>query len=329
MRTRRLLRGLVVLAVAAALTSCGVVADTTAATIGGETITVERVDEIARNDELMSLLGFMGVAEDSDESRLPGDTARAALSFELQRLAHVQLAEKLGIEPGPEAEQEAERWIAQQEAQVGGSFDADTRDALQSFIGAQFALFDLSRSPQAAEDETLRILYRSHAPRWDRFCVAVVGAPSEALDEVTALRRSGRGVEHIANEVDEAQLVVEPSLGCISRLELPPELADVVETLRPGRTSQAVEMQGAVYVTRLDSTVRVSFEEARPELAAMLQGVEQGGTALLISGELASATVNPRYGSSVSLQGQVLPPTTPLVPAVTLPDLDLDHDHEH
>lgn len=320
MRSRRALLVLTSV-VAIAAVSCGVVADTTAATISGRTVSVSDVDTLAASPAFLQLLQGQPASAEPQESRVAGSAARSALQFELERVAYAALAEDLGLSVDPAVTQEADTWVSQQEAQLQGqALDPRVRELLVSYIENQLLVYEYVRGADARDRGVLERFYDRLSSRWDQRCVTIVGADAAQVDAFQDLRRSGAGVDAIAEAVEGAEVVVDAATGCVSRVDLPGSLLSVIDRLRTGSTSEAIELDGAVYVVRLDGRRQVGLDEAAAELAEMIQAAAQSGPQALIMGELATATVNPRYGQGVLPTGVVVAPPTPI--STTRPVLD-------
>lgn len=321
MRSRRALLVLIS-AVAVAAVSCGVVADTTAATVSGRAVSVADVDRLAADPAFLSLLSGQPSAAEPQESRVDGSAARSALQFELERNAYVALAEDLDLTADAAVTQEAQTWVSQQEAQLqgAGALDPANRELLMSYIESQLLVFDYVRSADARDRSIVQRFYDRLSGRWDQRCITVLGADVAQADVVSELRRGGAGVEEIKEAVEGSEIVVDATEGCVARVDLPSALVSAINRVRTGGTSEAVELDGAVYVVRVEGTRQVPLDEAAVEIAELLQAAAQSGPQALVMSELASATVNPRYGQGVLPTGVVIAPPTPI--ATQRPMLD-------
>lgn len=294
--------------------SCGVVADTTAATVSGRTISVSDVDLLASSPGFIQLLQREGQAVTPQDSRVPGTAARSALQFELERTAYIAMVDDLGLSSDASVAEEADTWVAQQEARLQdpAPLDARVRELLVSYIENQLLVYEYVGTADLEDRTLLERFYGRLSGRWDQRCVTVVGADAAQMDELGELRRRGLGVEQIAEQVDGSEIVIDAASGCVARVDLPGTLVSAIDRLRPGSTSEAVELDGAVYVIRLDGRREVTLEEAAGEIRAIFESSAQSGPQALIAGDLAEATINPRYGQGVLPTGVVIAPPTPI-----------------
>ena len=123
--SRAALVGLVALGAVAA-TACGASADTTAAKVGDETISIEDVNRgvdepaiVGPNEPSPAASAASPDPEDLAESRQSGDIARAALAYEIRRATWTQEAKRWGATPTAEERAQAESQIDAQLAKSG------------------------------------------------------------------------------------------------------------------------------------------------------------------------------------------------------------------
>ncbi len=338
-RARRLVVPLLAagVAVAALASGCGVAADDRAAVVLGASVPTAVVDELASDE---AFLQAVGGGLPGTESVIPGDSARAALSFEIQRTAaQVELerwAPELAGLSGSELDQavglaEASATVEQQappglsELAVGelSAFVAYTTrlgERLQAIVGGPGG---------SASEADLRALYDGAPGLWNRTCVAVVAVAAEQSDVVAERVSAGRSVEEVVGEVDGAELVFDPARECVPTAQLPDALREEVVGATPGATQGPVvlssERTGAIAVFfRVEGTERLAFEDpaAQEQLEGLVQNLasaQQPSQAagfwlnLILAG---GVEVNPRYGrAAVGVSGsfEVVPPDAPEV----------------
>jgi hypothetical protein len=324
MRRVRLPLIAVLLAGGLVASGCGVTADTTAATLNGDTVSVDTVDTLARDSAFLSATQA-GTPSDS-ESVLPGELARGVLSFELQRVAWVQLAEQWGLslDDGRSAVQAQ---IDADDTMKGLSTAAN--ESIVDFVVARQLVTERFTTLDPTSDSDLQKLYDSVPLYWERVCFSGLSAPGTAQDEVADMLEDGRDLEEIAADVEDAQYIAPSDSNCAPTFALTGELRDAVTSTGTGETTGVVPITGTssgdtIVVLHVDERRSLSFEDARPELVASAQQLAgDAGPAPWVSLQLQSAEINPRYGSGMGSQddGQggsvaiVLPPPTPVQPA--------------
>ncbi|MHB1139728.1 MAG: peptidylprolyl isomerase [Microthrixaceae bacterium] len=310
------------LAGALLLSGCGVLADTNAATVGDQEISVDTVDELARDGEFMSQIG--GSAADDSESVLDGQTARTALAFEIQRAAWMAEAERLGVSI------DGARADAQQQIASAGmdGLSEDARDTIIDFLAAQQAVMEHYAQLDPGSEQDLRTLYDAAPKGWDRTCFSAVAAPGTEEAAVQSALDEGTDLADIAASIDRAEFLESGPENCVPEELLPRELAQPLAATPVGDTTAAIvvvrQTGPVVYAFQVEERGRRTFDEARPELEQTLRAFAGSGEAvqqavgtwtLLLA---LNADVNPRYGSEVTGGGigvEVLPPVTPLQPA--------------
>lgn len=309
------------LAGALLLSGCGVLADTTAASVGDQEVSVDTVDALARDAEFMSQLGGSPAGE--SESVLEGVVARTALGFEIQRAAWVAEAERLGV-PVDDARAEAESQVTGLEG-VGD----EGRDAIIEFLAAQQAVAEFYGQLDPESDEDLRTMYDAVSTGWERICFSAVAGPAETPDQVAEFEAAldeATELSEVADVIEQAEFFPAGPENCAPAGLLSPELAGPLSDAAVGDTTDAIVVQGAqtgVFAFHVESVGRLGFEDAREELQQTLlafadpQSIQQAISrwSLLIALE---AEVDPRYGSGVTAGGigvDVLPPPVPVTPA--------------
>lgn len=333
LRPIRTLTLLTVLGVAA--TGCGVTADTTAATVGDRTISIDDVDAAIADPAVVG-----PDVEGIDESRQPGDVARAALMYEIQRVVWIEEAERWGVEPTDDDRALAEEQLDQQLAGSQVELSEATRDGAIESTAAQNALLARFAEIDPTDEGDLRLVYEGAPSRWREWCITVVAVATEEGDTVEDLLDEGVELEAVADQVDGAQLLATPEQ-CFVGSELPPELEQAArESAGGGRpdpvTTDLGTGEGLLFFD-VESATTSTFEEAREEVAFVAQNLagaveqlsalsglgadaseeeiqqaqqtrEQGVTVVLewIGERMRSAEVNPRYGSGVVARSEQL-----------------------
>jgi hypothetical protein len=332
-RTRTLL--LVALAGAALFaSSCGATADTTAASVIGRDISVDDINDIVEDEELMTLL-FGAAADDDNESTQSGQVARGVLLFELERTVWEAEAERWGLEVPDQLRAEADTLIDEQLATLDQSqpspdgrprqLSDSARELLVEFVATRGAVAQRLASIDAQDESDLRLLYNGAAPAWDQYCVTIATMGPEQADAADAALADGATIDDLAERVDGVEIAVDAAQACLARTDLPPRLLDVVRDATPGRTSSTIVLDdGAggvqVVVVRVQERRTVSFEEALAtgQLATLAARIAESGTAAWAQYLVSEAEINPRYGSQVgtNLAGQVIiePPPAPELP---------------
>lgn len=304
--------------------SCGVTADTTAATVSGRDVPIEDVTALVEDEVLMEVVFGMPSVDD-DESTQPGDVARQALLFEIERVAWAEELDRWGLEL---TQQDRDAAAAQLDAELQGAGVTEqrrptdrNRELLVDYLAARNVLSQRLAQIDVADDTDLRRLYEGSASLWDRVCMVAVrftpdriGATERALDD-------GVAVEELTEVVERTELVADPTQRCVARSELPGELRDAVDTSRVGSTSSVVLVDDGAggrtgFVFRVDERQTVGFEEARPQLEGIVDTFAQQGAAPWVQLQVAAADIDPRYGSGVGAGGSgglaiIAPPAPP------------------
>lgn len=304
----------------AASTGCGATADTTAATLGDQTISVATIDSLAAD------VGFMTATQlgtpNESESVMPGSLARSVLSFEIQRAAWMSQAERFGLSV------EDVRADVQSQLEADPSSEGlgrEARSSIVEFVAARSLVSERLAQLDPDSEADLRTLYDSVPVFWERACFSGLSAPSTESDAVADQLADGRSLKDIAESVTDGQFIAPSDSNCAPSFALPGELRDAVESTATGSTTGAVLIAGGdgVVVLRVDERRSLSFSDAREELAAQVgQFAGEQGPAAWISLIAQSAQINPRYGSGMASQddGQggsaaiILPPPTPVQP---------------
>lgn len=318
-RIRTLLSAALVGALGVATAACGVLADNSAATIEGRTVTVESVQELLRDDAFTELvLGQR--SEDEELGRIGGDQFRTVLAFQLEREAWLLEAERWGVDVDVAA---ARTQLDSQLAGQGSDWSDAARTAYAEYSAAQQAVGARFADLDPTNDSDLRRLYDSGDPLWDQICVAIAFVPAESLEDTEAALDAGATVEELVDEIEGAQLAADPEQQCVAAYQLPVDLFAAIDAAPLGATSDPVSIRMAtgtenVYVFRVDERRTVSFEDARSDLEGIAASLIQQGAQPWISLVVWGADVDPRFGSGIALgQGQtsIVAPRSPLLPA--------------
>lgn len=309
-----------------AAAGCGVTADTTAATVAGQSISVESVDALARSAPFDSA----GTGVDN-ESVLDGTAARSALGLQVQAAAAVGVAERLGLKVDDAARADGEEELSQQidnakkQGQNVPEFGSATRKVYVDLFAAYLLLGKYFASAPASAEPGLRHLYDAVPDYWSRICITGVTVPATAQDAATSAFAGGAEFDEVLSEVDGAEQIADAATDCVPRTVLPANLLAAVDAVPTGKVTAGVVIAGAtgtappVAFLRVDRTVRVSFADAREELTGLVSQAAQDPsvwTAIVAQ----TAEINPRYGSGVAAGGSggqlaVLPPPAPVAPA--------------
>ncbi len=342
-------------AFALAASSCGTTADTTAATVGDRTISIDDVNEIIDEPAIVGT-----GAEAVTESRQPGDLARSALMYEIQRLAWVEEAERWGIDLDEEDRTEAEAQLDAQLLQAGVELSPSAREGAVDSSVAQNALLVRWAEIDPSSDEDLRLVYEGAPSRWRTWCLTVVAVGPEDEDRVESLLDDGVALGDVAERVELAELVATPD-ECFAGSELPPELETAAREAgergargaRPAPVPTNLGGGEGLLFFEVHRATAPSFEESRDVVAQVAAGlanaveqlaslsaigadatdaelqqaqqVQQEAVGVLtgwVEERMRSAVVNPRYGSGVVGGGssvdatlRIAPPAAPLQPA--------------
>lgn len=296
--------------------ACGVTADTTAATVAGEPIPV---------DDVSTLVGdpvFNAGAEPSTESTEDGTLARSALMFLIERQAWLAELDRWGLQISDADRQDMGSQLDEQVSSGGQALDGRSRELLIDYNVAQQLLTERFAELDPDDDEDLRRLYEGAEVQWRQVCMTVVEVPVDRIDDTEDRLDDGAGVEALPEAIEGAEIVADPAQGCFAEAGLAPELRADVERATVGVTRGVVlTADGAgganAYVYRVEERRNLSFDQARPELAAAVETLAQQGPAQWVQLITLSAEVNPRYGSDVvrSTTGfTVEPPQRPELP---------------
>ncbi len=338
-----------------AATGCGVTADTTAATVGDRTISIDDLDAVVEEQAIVG-----PGATEVDESRQPGDQARTALMYEIQRVAWIEEAERWGVEPTAEQVAQAEQQL---DAQLAGvQLNDEIREGAIESAAAQNALLDRFAEIDPGDDADLRLIYEGAPSRWRSWCLTVVGTSTDQADRVESLLDDGVALEQVADRVEDTELLATPDQ-CFVGSELPVELETAAReangTPRPEPvTTDLGGGQTVMYFFEVERASTSSFDDARDEVAFVAQNLRQaveqlrllstlgadaseediqqaqaaqqeGVDVLLgwIGERMRSAEVNPRYGTGVVEAPEQLgggfvveAPPAPLQPAGAIED---------
>jgi len=321
-RTRSLALAALTVVATMVVSSCGVLADDSAGSVLGRTVTIESVDQLSRDE------GFVG-SQDSgvEDGSVPGDLFRSVLAFELQRTAWIAEADRWGLEITPEMTDAASQQVEAQLSATGATYERATRTKLEEYVAAQTALETRFSQLDPNNDGDLRLLYEGVPSYWERTCVAVVQIDPSQEAEVDRALAEGATIEELPEVVEGATQVADPSQ-CIPGAQLPDELREAFDAARRGTNEGPVAVgdaaSGATYVFRVDGRTSVAFADAREELAQIAQGLAQQGAQAWIGLILEEAEVDPRFGTGVSSsngQPTVDAPPMPLTPQLDLGDM--------
>lgn len=323
----RLLLPAAVVAAALLVTSCGVTADTTAASVVGDDIPIDDVTALVESP------AFAGSTEGTNESTQPGDLARAALQFLIMRQVWVSEAERWDLQIDDSLKSQVGEQLDAQTAQSGQEpLEGRVRELAIEYGTAQQLVVERIAAVDPSNDADLRRMYDSSRLSWRRVCLTVVEIPVDAVERAEDALEDGATVDDLEERVSGAEQVADPSGGCYTEAELIPELREHMAGARTG-VSRGVVLVGddssgrVAYAYRIESRSRVPFSDAREELSELIasfaeQGAEAWGIRLALTAE-----VNQRYGSGVARGSNgfvVLPPEKPELPRSDVLDRALD-----
>ena len=321
-RTRSLALAALTVVATVVVSSCGVLADDSAGSVLGRTVTVESVEQLSRDE------GFVGSEESGvEDGAVPGDLFRSVLAFELQRTAWIAEAERWGLEITPEITEAASQQVEAQLSSTGATYERATREKLEEYVAAQTALETRFSQLDPSNDADLRLLYEGVPAFWEQTCVAAVQITADQEDAVDQALADGAPIEELPTVVEGSTLAADPSQ-CLpgSPGQLPEELETAFREATPGSNEGPVAVGdpaagGASFVFRVDDRRTIGFDEARDQLARIAQGLAQQGAQAWIALILAEAQIDSRFGSSVTVSnGQ---PMIDAPPAPLQPQLDL------
>lgn len=319
----RLLLPTAVAAAALLVTSCGVTADTTAATVAGDAIPIDDVTMLVESP------AFNGGTVASNESTQDGELARSALQFLIMRQVWVSEAERWGLEIDDNLKAQVGEQLDQQTAQSGQEpLEGRLRELAIDYGTAQQLVVERVGAIDPADDADLRRMYDSTRLTWRRVCLTVVEIPMDVVEDAQSEIEDGATVDDLADRAEGAELVADASGRCYTEAELIPELREDVARARTGVTRGVVlvgdDASGRVgYAYRIESRKVVPFAEAREELRQLVASFAQQGASAWGVRLALSADVNPRYGSGVARGSSgfvVLPPERPEPPRSELID---------
>ncbi len=323
----RLLLPAVAASAALFVTSCGVTANTTAATVGGEDIPIDDVTTLVESP------AFNGGAASDNESTQQGDVARAALQFLIMRQVWVSEAERWDLQIDDDLKAQVGEQLDQQTAQSGQEpLEGRLRELAIDYGVAQQLVIERVAAVDASNEADLRRMYDSTRLSWRQVCLTVVEIPVEAVERAQDALEDGATVDDLTEDVEGVEKVADPTGGCYTEAELIPELRDDMAGART-RVSRGVVLVGddssgrVGYAYRIESRKVVPFSEAREELAELVASFAEQGAATWGIRLALSADVNQRYGSGVARGSNgfvVLPPERPELPRSQVLDQVMD-----
>jgi hypothetical protein len=319
--------------------ACGVAADDQAAVVLGSPVSTDTIDTLASDE---AFLQAVGGGLPGTESVVSGDSARAALTFAIQRTAAQAELERwepdlVGLS-GDELRQAIgfDEAAEQLSSQVPPGLSDVALEELTAFVATTTrlgerlqAVASTAQESGAIAPEDLRRLFDGVPSLWDRTCVAVVAVAEQQSVEVATVVADGRPLEEIVAEVEGAELAFDPREECVPVAQLPDVLRVEVEGAAIGETIGPVFLESdrtgriAVFF-RVDGTEQLSFDD--PATAAELDRLVQGFASAQQPAQAAGSwlnlilpgavEVNPRYGrAAVGVAGgfEVVAPEGPIV----------------
>ncbi|MDP9452578.1 MAG: peptidylprolyl isomerase [Actinomycetota bacterium] len=340
-------RRLAALGLVATLASgaCASVSETRAATVNGDTIGAEALE-----DELMAIQGNEryreiveeGLARQGLDLRVAGEGQGSFDTGFVARLlslgVYYQLLEQETRARGLQlSDADLEENRPQAVASVGGdqvfeAFPAGYRDQLIRRQALTRRLQELI-APTPTPEEA-RTYYEEHRGDYVGVCVSHIFAnlatrgPDEARARIEDLARQlGEGADFrvLAREQsdDPAAAAESGSLGCGGRGRFIPEFEEAAFTLPVGQVSGPVETGAGFHLILVESRGELPFEEVQDQVLQTLQTQRTADFSTFIDQLTCEANVdvNPRYGSWVDAcddpeaPGAVVPPEGPAATA--------------
>lgn len=319
-----------------AASGCGVTADTSAATVAGETVSADTVNELARDTDLLSALSISCSAESQPAERqsdsvVSGCAARGALSFEIERTAWIAEAERFGVPIDAAARKDAQSQL--ESDTVISAMQPATRKLIVDYVAAQSKLTERFATLDDSSDADLRLLYDGIPNYWDRVCFSGLSVSADGADDVTAALGDGTSLEDVPAKVEAAEQIADSSSDCIPESSFPTELRTALDATPTGEVTSGVAVAASdgtstVYFLRIDRHEHLSFDQAKSELVPLVaqlvpsqnasQG-QSGGPSAWIQLVVQNAEITPRYGSGMSADSSgrltVDPPPVPILPS--------------
>ncbi|MFM7069386.1 MAG: hypothetical protein ACKOYM_08010 [Actinomycetes bacterium] len=309
------------------IAACGATANPNAATVNGQPVTVDSVNELARDGVFVR--SVLGAATATDPSVLDGSTARSALLFLMQKEALRTEVARWGLKVTPNdqstAEGELQQVLSNSNAPDASTLSASTRDTLIDFL-ALGSVVDrrLSKlSPDSPDD--LDLLYRGAPALWRRACVTGVQVDPAVTADAERLAAQRVRLEAWERRSKGIAVVATTKQACLPVDRLPGPLRVAVDRARTGVTVGPVVVTDsqarAIYWFRVDRRVVVSRKAATKDLQALAANLVRNGAASWLGLRLLSNVwVNPQYGSGVEIgsQGRLVV-SPPEAPASTVP----------
>jgi hypothetical protein len=314
-----------------------------AATVNGETITQEELDDeleaIQANEDYIASIEQGGLAVNGTGD---GTLTNAFVSRVLTRQIFLKLVHdefvKRDLELTDEDRAGAEPGVAQS---VGGEeifkkFPKAYRDTLVR-RNAEVAVLQTELGGPAVTDEAVREFYEANTDQFAQTCPshilfgvtddsgqldqeATAGQLDRLTTEATAAKAEIDGGADFAaiaaqRSVDASNKDQGGDLECGPAGRFVPEFETAMDALAIGAVSGPVTTQFGVHLIKVNDRKPQSLEEAEPQIRQQLQGEGEQAFSQFLQEALAEAdvTVNPRYGRFTK-EGQspgVIPPDAP------------------
>ena len=321
-----------------ALSGCSSLTDTHAATVNGDAISADDVEE-----ELLAIRsngGYRGAVERSLAEQGLSVTGQGEGSFDTAFAARLlslgvffelidQEAQDRGIGVSA-ADMEDARPAAV--ASVGGEevFAAFPEDYQEELIRRQALAGKIQEAiaPTPTIDQA-RAYYEENRSNFAAVCVSHIFAsaergPEEArarIDELAGQLAAGADFRVLAAEQsdDPSAAAESGSLGCQARGNLLPAFEQAAFALPVGQVSEPVETDVGFHLILVDERRELPFEEVQDQVLATLEGERVPVFAEFVNDVTcrAQVEVNPRYGTWTGAcddpqqEGHVLPPEGP------------------
>lgn len=320
---------------AIAATSCGALADDTAGSVSGESVSTETVSALVADDTLVAALQGLGPGSEvpeQGESVQQGHTARQALAFALQTAAIEQLADSLDLDLDLSDTSRLEQELA------GGGIDPKqlsktTTDELNRQMQAQAAIQEWYGDLDLQDEEGASKLYDLAPQIWQRRCVDVLAVEESSLEVVQQAVEAGRALGDIDEQVDGTEMVL-ASDNCVPVARI---LAELSGSVTDALVDAAVgEVAGPLEVESPDgaggtSVVTVWFEVvgdepgSRESMIEELSGQPWFDPSIIVVWNLLTDTqVNPRYGTELEMTGRSFVIGRPEAPEPAAPVIEFD-----
>lgn len=330
-------RTFLALVAAALFTGCAGLTDTSAATVNGEPIPEEAVQN--ELEEFRATERYDQLAEQGDIGQVERDFVQGVLAQLVRRAVLEPLAAERGLEV-TEADVDA------QMEQIKADFPDQTafEEALKEQALTEATLRDLVKDrlledairqevtvDAQATPEEVREYYTENIEQFQTTCVSHILTPDEGGARVIAAELERVPAKDLKEEF--ARLAAKHSqdtsnakqggdLGCVRAGQFVPEFETVMNSLDIGEVSQPVRTQFGFHIIWVTDRKTESFEAVQDQLLEQLTGPRQdeAWAAFLEQAYVdADVEINSRYGVLDLATGQILDPSASQVPGGQAP----------